>query len=262
MSEVLRERSVGELIEQTLSLVFRNFVKLFTIWIVFAFALLLLCVPFGIIAAGSAVAGAPVVAIVVGSLLFVGLLVLSPLPGAAAVIAISDNFTGRNHSVMECYQAVFPFIGRLILLGFVIGFMAMIGFLLFVIPGVIVILVYFVSYPALLLEDLSVGEAMGRSAELTRDNRLRLLGLLICLFVIVGVFNMISRFLTLGIVAAMPGVVGIVLSSLISMVISTIGNLIQTCGTVAAYFDLRVRKDAFHLEQLAEIVDRISPQER
>lgn len=51
------------------------------------------------------------------------------------------------------------------------------GLLLLIVPGLMMLARWAVGLPALLREDLSVSEAMGRSSQLTQGNRWRILGL-------------------------------------------------------------------------------------
>jgi hypothetical protein len=258
MAETLRERSVGELIEQSLSLTFKNFVKLFAIQLVFYLIVLGLAIPFGLALVGAAASQSTALLGFVGGIMVLALLFLGPLPNAATIVAISDSFTDRDHSIIDCYQAAFPFLVRLLLLGLAIGILAILGILIIIGP-ILVLLIYFVSTPAMLLEDLNVGQAMGRSSELTRGNRWRLLGLVICVAIISGALSMVSQLITGGIQASAPGLGMVIVALIINQLVSTVGGLIVTCAQVASYFDLRVRKDAYHLDQLAEVVDRIAP---
>ena len=67
-----------------------------------------------------------------------------------------------------------PNSGRLILLGIVQSLVIALGFTL-VVPGVYVLALWMVAVPAMIVDNLSVGEALDRSSALTRDRRWRTL---------------------------------------------------------------------------------------
>jgi len=81
----------------------------------------------------------------------------------------------------------------LILLSIVVGVLVGIGFVLLIIPGVILTLMWIVSTPSMMVEDIGVFDSMSRSSELTRDNRMRILG--------VGLLLVVAYVLIAGIVA-------------------------------------------------------------
>jgi hypothetical protein len=64
-----------------------------------------------------------------------------------------------------------------------------VGLILLVVPGVILAMMWFVVGPALVVERNGITEVFGRSADLTRDNRWRLLGLFLIYCVAKGVIG-------------------------------------------------------------------------
>jgi|GEM_PF-2968925 len=65
----------------------------------------------------------------------------------------------------------------ILLIGLVTGVLTALGFMLLIIPGVFLAVLWSVATPALLVEDLSLGKALDRSAELTKGYRWQILGL-------------------------------------------------------------------------------------
>jgi hypothetical protein len=93
----------------------------------------------------------------------------------------------------------------IILLQIVVGILVFIGFLFFVIPGIILALMWSVSMPALVVEDKGVFESMSRSSQLTKSNRMRILGIVLVVLLIYIVIAIVAALLT----AAVP-ILGIV----------------------------------------------------
>lgn len=76
----------------------------------------------------------------------------------------------------------------ILLIGLVTSVLTGLGFLLLIIPGVFLAILWCVSTPALLVEDLSLAKALDRSAELTKGYRWQILGL----FLIAGVILFVA----------------------------------------------------------------------
>ena len=61
----------------------------------------------------------------------------------------------------------------------VTGLAVLAGLVLLVVPGIVLSLRWLVPVPALMSEGLGIGKAMGRSADLTKGHRMKLLGLVL-----------------------------------------------------------------------------------
>ena len=86
-------------------------------------------------------------------------------------------------SVGELFGLVAPRLLALFLLSIVVGVLVWIGLLFFIVPGVILALMWIVSTPAMMVENKGVFESMSRSSELTKNNRMRILGVGLLLLV-------------------------------------------------------------------------------
>lgn len=108
-------------------------------------------------------------------------------------------------SVGELFGLVAPRLFALFLLSIVVGILVGIGFIFFIIPGVILALMWMVSTPAMMVENKGVLESMSRSSELTKSNRMRILGIGILLIVAYFVIALVIALL-----AAITPILGII----------------------------------------------------
>ncbi|MFM8519119.1 MAG: hypothetical protein ACKOB2_01695 [Solirubrobacterales bacterium] len=108
-------------------------------------------------------------------------------------------------SVGELLGLVWPRLVSLILLAIVVGVLVAIGFVLLIIPGIILTLLWAVSTPAMMVENKGVFDSMSRSSELTKDNRWRVLS--VGLLMIVA-YIVIAE--VIGILAAITPILGII----------------------------------------------------
>jgi hypothetical protein len=172
---------------------------------------------------------------------------------AGAVIRIVQDVQedGRvDYSVGELLGTVWPrllaIIGLQILVGIIVG----IGLILLIVPGVILALILAVSLPALVVEGKGVFDSMSRSADLTKDNRMRILGVgLLLILILFGVAILVGL-----LSAATPilgAVVGLVLGVLLYPYISMLTAVLyyrlvelKEGGVVAVDQTVAVEEDA------------------
>lgn len=129
-----------------------------------------------------------------------------------------------------------------------------IGMILLVVPGVMLALAWCVAGPTLVVERTGITQVFGRSAQLTRNNRWRILGLFLIFFVIVIVIEA-----ALGVFSLAGGGMGGVLFSPFRLVffalISTVSNAISYVGLGVLYANLRELKEGVGGESLAAVFD-------
>jgi hypothetical protein len=123
-------------------------------------------------------------------------LLASVLYAGYTVKLVQDVRDGRlDNSVGELLSAAMPYIGTLILNGIIFGVAVFIGFLLLIVPGLILITIWSVVGPAIVVENRGAIEAFGRSRELVRGNGWPVFGAIVLAFLIlVGVYMVASIF--------------------------------------------------------------------
>ncbi len=169
----------------------------------------------------------PLIAVGLGKAIVLGLIMI----GAGVVVGISG--------------AVFKGSGVGILLVFVLACAAL-WFTIFVACG------YGVTTPVVVLEELgSSFDAFGRSWELTRDFKLKVLGLAVVAFllcnilpsqVLQGIANVVMK--TAPVAGIVLTVAAVILPLILAPVIAAVITLM--------YYDLRVRREAFDLQVLGQ----------
>jgi hypothetical protein len=122
------------------------------------------------------------VVILVGTTLFTGMVV-------ELVADVQDG--RRDATVGQLLQAATPVIGQLILVGILAGIGIAIGFVLIIIPGLILLTIWSVAAPVVVLEHPGAVAALGRSRELVRGNGWQVFGVIVVLFIGVGIVSAI-----------------------------------------------------------------------
>lgn len=121
----------------------------------------------------------------------------------------------------------------------------MLGFLLFVVPGVIIGCMLYVAIPACVIEKLGVTASMSRSVALTKGYRWQIFGL----FLLVVVISALGAFVFTLIGGA--GLVGQLLAFGWQVVSTAFGAVLSA----VIYHDLRMAKEGIDLDTLASVFD-------
>jgi hypothetical protein len=106
---------------------------------------------------------------------------------------VQDTRDGKmHHSVEELYESALPYIGTLILNGVLAAIGIGIGFVLLIVPGLILITIWAVVAPAIVIEDAGVIGAFGRSRELVRGHGWPVFGSIVLAYLAVLIISFVS----------------------------------------------------------------------
>ena len=97
----------------------------------------------------------------------------------------------RDHTIGDLFSAAVPSIGALIGFGILSGIGIGIGFVLLVVPGLILLTIWSVGAPAIVVEGSGVIDAFGRSRELVRGSGWSVFGALLLILLIVIVIQVV-----------------------------------------------------------------------
>lgn len=198
--------------------------------------------------------------IAIGVTTVVVAIALSMITQGALVRATVAHSEGRRASFGESAGAGLRVILPLLVLGFVIGFGALLGFMLLIVPGVMLYVIWSVAAPVLVEERRGITGSLGRSRSLTKGARWRIVGLFVLTLIaywllsaVVGVFGVLFYGGGRGFVEAAQGgslpFVYMALSTLVQTVTAALWGTIQT----SLYVELREWKDGPAADRLADI---------
>ncbi len=116
--------------------------------------------------------------------------VLSLLFFAPLTYTINKTSQGKQVGIDEALTSGLKYFWRLLGLSIVFGFMFLIGLLLFIVPGIIVLRRYYLSFYYLVDKDLDIKTAMKKSAKASELNKGAIYGVIgvSLLFGLFGIF--------------------------------------------------------------------------
>ena len=195
--------------------------------------------------------------VLLGVTAFIVITVLSLLATAFVVAVctriVADAYIDRESGAAEAVRAVRPRLFAVIGLTILVTICNGIG-LLFCGIGILVPLTLFaVAIPALILEGISVSAAISRSVNLTKSNAGHVLGVVLVARLLVSVLSFGLAALVLLLLRSGSSVVSSVIGQSIA---NAIAGILTTpfvaTATVALYFDLRIRNEAFDVQLLMQ----------
>jgi hypothetical protein len=191
---------------------------------------------------GGAVIVIGIAGLIEGLLAVTGSLILA-LVGVLIGLAASFLYTGyvvklvqdvrdgrRDFSVGELFSHAAPYVGTLILNGILAGIAIAIGFVLIIVPGLILLTIWSVIAPSIVVENKGVFEAFGRSRELVRGNGWQVFGAIVLAFLIVFAVGLVAS-----IIGAAIGDAGrIILQTIANVLTAPVAALVSSI----LFFDL------------------------
>ncbi|HLG44962.1 MAG TPA: hypothetical protein VKY24_01875 [Reyranella sp.] len=189
-------------------------------------------------------------------------LILGQVASVTLIYGTVQALRGRKVAIGECLSEGFKRLGVALAVAILATIGYVIGFILLVVPGIILVLMWAVAVPVAVVERAGVPASFGRSRTLTRDRRWRILGT----FVVAGL-----------IMAALEAVIGSILiasmgSSFSEAVLElasdpgagfavaqwVLGALMlafYACLLATLYYYLRRDKEGVDIEQIAAVFD-------
>jgi hypothetical protein len=179
--------------------------------------------------------------------------IIGAIVQGALTRAVAAENEGQRASFADCVATALRVLLPLLGVGFIYGLAIGVGFILLIVPGIIVMLIWSVAGPAVVVERNGVMMALSRSAELTKGARWKIFGLFLVLLVIyILVFTVLVTLGLGGASAASAG--GPTASNLVGSAITAITfNLLWGTIQPSLYVELRQWKEGGSIENLQEV---------
>jgi hypothetical protein len=180
--------------------------------------------------------------------------VASTFATGACFKAVGDAYLGERPTARGSLGFALRRIHSILWVTVLVWFVVALGTVFCIIPGIWLYVSFAVAVPALLMEDARGGRALGRSRGLVKGRWWPTFGILVLGALLVGIVS----FAVSGVLEALAltdpdnEVVAVVLGTIGGTLASTLTTPFQAAFVTVLYFDLRVRKEGFDLQLLAE----------
>jgi len=181
-------------------------------------------------------------------------LVITALTQAVLTRTTVAESEGRRASFGESLKAGFAVLLPLIILSILLAIGVAFGFMLLIVPGIILYVMWSVAVPALVEERPGIFGAFGRSRELTRGARWKVFGILLVLLVVYWLVSGAVGVASLTTVGTQADVLSMPIGlTVASVLVGTLVNLFWGTVQASLYVELRDWKDGPATENLEQI---------
>lgn len=214
-----------------------------------------------------------VVVAVISAFLFQAIIL--PLIQGGLTRTISESFLGRKvgagQALSFALRKALPLIFTAILYGLAVllagviaGLVSVLGFMvsdvlgvlaliLLVLPAILACAIYLILYnQVVVIEGKGYVAALSRSARLVSGHFWRMLGLGILFVILAGIMEMIGALPSTLVAFFMPSGGSVLFATIWNALIRALVTPITLIGLTLVYFDLRMRKEGFDLEIMAQ----------
>ncbi|MDO9407326.1 hypothetical protein [Patulibacter sp.] len=154
---------------------------------------------------------------------------------------------GTEPSVGTLFRSVSPVAGPLLLVSLLAGLGIGVGFVLLIVPGLILLTIWAVVAPVVVLERTGVLASFGRSQELVRGSGWPVFGTLVLMVLLLIATAIVGGLAIAGI--------GEAAGNFVQVLISAVTSTIYVLTTATLYFRLREAREAGPAEPVATVPD-------
>jgi hypothetical protein len=179
---------------------------------------------------------------------FLLLMVLSVLAQAVVLYGAFQDMRGQPVSLAESVQVGLRRFFPVVWMAIAMTVLVMIGFALLLVPGLILLTMWFVGTPVCVVEQRGPLASLGRSQQLTKGHGWKIFGLMLALLIV-------SATVTPVIDSVLAEVGGAALAFVVGLIWNAVWGAFYAIAVVVTYHDLRVAKEGINIEQIASVFD-------
>jgi len=185
-------------------------------------------------------------------LYLVGAFMLQGVVVKTAVNSFNGKATLSSEAMETAVRMFLPLLG----LGIVAGIGTGLAFLLLIVPGIIVAVMWSVAAPAVVIEKRGVFESLQRSRDLTRGYRWHVFGLMVIYVILSWIIGAAVGGISLATGGGfMEGSAITWVNVATNVIINILSGVVASVGVAALYYELRTVKEGAGPEVLAAIFD-------
>jgi len=174
--------------------------------------------------------------------------IINSIATGMAVKSASDIMEKGGGTLQESLSSVMSRLASLLVASLITGILVFIGFLLFVVPGIILMIMFSLIVPAIIIEQKGPFESLGRSSKLVSHRWLNTFAVLLIAGLIVGVISGIASVIVFpfGFVGFTPSPFEfsstLALRILVSSVVTSLVSPILPIATTLLYYSMLAKE--------------------
>ena len=166
----------------------------------------------------------------------------------AIVFGATNEMRGRPFSIGDALSKGLARFLPLLGVAIVCGVAIVIGFALLIVPGLILLCIWYAAGAVCVVEQRGVFASMSRSAELSKGYRWKILGLLL----IVGIATAVVEGVIAGVGRAVGGAL---VGSLVVLIVQLYATAFGSVLVALVYYCLRSIKEGIDIDRIADVFD-------
>ena len=172
-----------------------------------------------------------------------------PIATGAGTYAISERYLGHEVTIGQALRHVLKTLWGLSIAQLLVSLWVFIGFLLFIVPGILWSLSYSLVVPVVLIEGRKAAAGLKRSWELVKGNRGKVFAVLVVVSALQWLlgFGVGSLSKLLDLQSGSGSFVRPAFENITSIFLTPLGII----ADILLYYDFRIRKEGFDLEMLS-----------
>jgi hypothetical protein len=187
-------------------------------------------------------------ATVLGIATFLVSIVIGNLATAAVIYGVFQDLRGQRAGVGDCLSRGFAAILPVVIASVLFMLLVVAASILFIIPGVLVWLAFWLYVPAIVVEKCRIIESLNRSAFLTKGRRWTAAGL----WLVVVIASAIVSTVLVKLVMPVAGELGSAVANYIWQAAATAFTAVMTA---VSYSALRADKEGVAIDEIAKVFD-------
>lgn len=181
-------------------------------------------------------------------------LFVSSIVTAATTVAVFDIYLDRTPNFWDCFSRLSGKAFRVVCTAVLVELAVAVGFLFCFFPGIYWAGMYGIAIPAVVMENINPIQSLKRSAYLTRDSVARIVIAFFMTSFCTGVLVVALRVGAAAMGLTPPAYGNVPSREVMTLITTTIGGIlfgpISAIALALEYFDQRVRKEAFDINQI------------
>lgn len=237
---------IGATLSETFAIFGRRFVPLVLFMLAILIPLYIVAYGAGYAAASSGAASQVMIYVVMGISAIVGA-IAGLLGQSAGIVAVVDHLSNRPFALGTALSIVMRRLPAILGVTLLTTLAMLLGIVLLVIPGFIVMTIFYVAVPACVVERVGATQSLGRSRFLTKGQRWRIFAIVLLVLLASAALSYVVRLVA--------GPFGMIPRLVIDLLWRSVSMAFGAVLSAVVYYRLRMLKEGVDIAAIANVFD-------